>query len=323
MSVIESIETKVYAVRIKNKDSLLKSSSGGAFSAISDVFLANGDAVVCATYNYVSHFVEYQLILDKEGRDAARGSKYVQSIPGDSFKIAYDWLINHPEKRLLYIGMGCQVDGFRKYAESVGIRDRVWLVDIICHGSPSPEVWKKYVYYIGGADEITDVNFRSKRKKNGWKHPTSYIVIKNREYKVKDYMQVFYNGYALRPSCYVCPYATTKRKVDITIGDFWHIEDKLPNFYDADGNSVFLIHTNRGIELFKDLETEIDFEESNVIDCWQKNLEKPTEKPDLRERFWKDYKMFGIKYVMKNYGQPPFIKRVYNRIRKIIKIVKN
>lgn len=323
MSVIEYFETKVYAVRIKNRDTLLKSSSGGAFTAISNFFLNNGDAVVCAIYNYESHYVEYRLILDIEERDAARGSKYIQSIPGNSFKIAYDWLTNHPGRRLLYIGMGCQVDGFRKYAEEVGIRDRVWLVDIICHGSPSPEIWKKYVHYIGGTSKITNVNFRAKRKKNGWQHPTSYVELKNREYKIKDYMQIFYSDCALRPSCYVCPYATTKRKVDITIGDFWHIEDKLPEFYDVNGNSVFLIHTNRGMELFKKLETEIDFKESNVIDCWQKNLENSTKKPDLRERFWEEYKLYGVKYIVKIYGKSPLVKRIYNRVKKIIMKVIN
>ena len=60
------------------------------------------------------------------------------------------------------------------------------------------------------------------------------------------YVKVFYNRCALRPSCYECPYATTERKTDITIGDFWHIEETIPDFYNPNGNSLFLIHTNRG-----------------------------------------------------------------------------
>ena len=73
--------------------------------------------------------------------------------------------------------------------------------------------------------------------------------------------KVFYNRCALRPSCYECLYATTERKTDLTIGDFWHIEETIPDFYDPNGNSLFLIHTNRGFNhvvfiIRKDIEKE-------------------------------------------------------------------
>lgn len=142
--MITEVKTKVYAGRLKDRASLLRSSSGGAFVALSDCFLDNGDAVVCAVYNYEDHATEFQLIENREERDKSIGSKYMQSKPGKIYKIAEDWLINHPEKRLLFVGMGCQADGFRKFAEMKGFRERVWIVDIICHGSPSPRLWKEY-----------------------------------------------------------------------------------------------------------------------------------------------------------------------------------
>ena len=119
------LPTKVYAGRIKDTTTLMQSSSGGAFTVISDIFLENGDAIVCALYNYKTHAMEFKLITDKNDRDAARGSKYVQSKPGTVFRQANHWLKEHPEKNLLFVGMGCQADGFRKYTETVGIRDRV------------------------------------------------------------------------------------------------------------------------------------------------------------------------------------------------------
>ena len=115
--MITEVKTKVYAGRLKDRASLLRSSSGGAFVALSDCFLDNGDAVVCAVYNYEDHATEFQLIENREERDKSIGSKYMQSKPGKIYKIAEDWLINHPEKRLLFVGMGCQADGFRKFAE--------------------------------------------------------------------------------------------------------------------------------------------------------------------------------------------------------------
>ena len=126
--MITEVKTKVYAGRLKDRDSLLRSSSGGAFVALSDFFLDNGDAVVCAVYNYKNHATEFQLIENREERDKAIGSKYMQSKPGRIYKMAEDWLKIHPAKKLLFVGMGCQADGFRKFAEIKGFRERVFAV---------------------------------------------------------------------------------------------------------------------------------------------------------------------------------------------------
>ena len=71
--MITEVKTKVYAGRLKDRASLLRSSSGGAFVALSDCFLDNGDAVVCAVYNYEDHATEFQLIENREERDKAIG----------------------------------------------------------------------------------------------------------------------------------------------------------------------------------------------------------------------------------------------------------
>lgn len=105
---------------------------------------------------------------------------------------------------------------------------------------------------------------------------------------IKDYVKVFYNCCALRPSCYECPYATTGRKTDITIGDFWHIEETIPDFYDKNGNSLFLIHTDQG-ELFESVKEKLEYRLSDTKQCWQANLESPTKKLVQRDEFWNDY----------------------------------
>ena len=124
----------------------------------------------------------------------------------------------------------------------------VYIVDIICHGSPSPKMWREYAESIQKKDgKITYLTFKDKR--NGWKSPTAYVKVNGAEKPIKDYVKVFYNRCALRPSCYECPYATIERKTDMTIGDFWHIEETIPDFYDPNGNSLFLIHTNRDLQI--------------------------------------------------------------------------
>ena len=316
--MVDLIDTIVYAGRLKDKSALMSSSSGGAFTALSDAFLKSGDAVVAAVYNYENHTVEFQMILDEKQRERAKGSKYMQSKPGDIYQEAYHWLMDNPKKELLFVGMGCQSDGFRKFSEIKGIRDRVYIVDIICHGSPSPKLWREYAESIQKKDgRITYLTFKDKR--NGWKSPTAYVKVNGSERPLKDYVKVFYNRCALRPSCYECPYATTERKTDMTIGDFWHIEETIPDFYDPNGNSLFLIHTGRGEELFEKIRDNMDYRLSNTAQCWQANLEAPTQKSEQRDVFWNDYKKKGIDFVIKKYGTVPMKTKVKNKLFKILR----
>lgn len=315
--MVNLIPTIVYAGRVKDKSILMKSSSGGAFTVLSDYFLNNGNAVVAAVYNYENHVVEYSLIHTKEERDKALGSKYMQSKPRDVFKEAYLWLTENPDKELLYVGMGCQADGFRKYSEMKNIRERICVVDIICHGSPSPKIWKEYAMSLEKRKgKITYLTFKDKR--NGWKSPSSFVKINEKEIPIKDYVRVFYSHCALRPSCYECPYATTERKTDITIGDFWHIEDTISDFYDENGNSLFLIHTDRGEWLFESVKDKLEYRLSNTKQCLQANLEAPTPMSEYRDQFWIDYKDKGTTFVMKKYGTASIKTRLKNKIVKIL-----
>lgn len=315
--MVDLIDTIVYAGRLKDKSALMSSSSGGAFSALSDYFLDNGNAVVAAVYNYENSMTEFQMLLNKEQRDKAKGSKYMQSKSGDIYSKAYHWLLENTERKLLFVGMGCQADGFRKFSELKGIRDRVYVVDIICHGSPSPKLWREYAESIQKkAGKITYLTFKDKR--NGWRSPTAYVEVNGEERPIKDYVKVFYNRCALRPSCYECPYATTERQTDMTIGDFWNIEETIPDFYDPNGNSLFLIHTDRGEELFEKIRGDLDCRLSNTTQCWQANLEAPTKKSESRGEFWNDYQKKGIDFVMRKYGTVPMKTKIKNKLLRII-----
>ena len=130
--------TKCFAVKHKNEIVRMSSSSGGVFTLLSDFFIEQGYAVACSIYDYNKHILEYRLITTKEERDRAKGSKYVQSNPGNIFKQCYEWLLKNESKKLLFIGTGCQSDGFLNYVNKKKIRDRVLIVDLICHGVVSP-----------------------------------------------------------------------------------------------------------------------------------------------------------------------------------------
>lgn len=320
MNDIVSKSTVVYAMSIKDKDALINSSSGGAFTAVSDLFLDNGDAVVCTTYNYFGQVSEFRLLTTTDERNSARGSKYMQSRLSSIFSDALHWLKANPCKNLLFVGMGCQAEGFRKFAEVSGVRDRVWIVDIICHGSSRSMIWSDYARSLEHKydGKIETLSFRDKR--NGWSKPTSICKINDNEISLNDYMRIFYNRCALRPSCYICPFASTERNVDITIGDFWHIKDKIPDFYSENGVSVILIHTNRGTELFEKIKPVIEYRESDVKDCWQWNLEKPTPMSSKRKEFWNDYNTKGLHFVMnKDYESVSHLTRLKRKLAKIIR----
>lgn len=213
--------------------------------------------------------------------------------------------------------MRCQSDEFRKFSEIKGIRDRVCIVDIICHGSPSPKLWKEYAESIQKKHgKITYLTFKDKR--NGWKTPTAYVKVYRSEKPIKDYVKVFYNQCALRPSCYECPYAAIERKTDMTVGDFWNIEEIIPDLYNPNGNSLFLIHTNRGKELFEKIQVDLDYRLSNTMQCWQANLEALTKKSEQRKGVWNDYQKKGIDFVMKKYGTVPMKAKIKNKLLRII-----
>ena len=308
----------VFAGRLKDREQLLRSSSGGAFTAVSDLFLREGGAVVCSTYDYETHREYFAIVTDQADRDKARGSKYVQSSPGTVFKEAETWLKKHGDRPLLFVGVGCQAAGMIRYSKTKGFRDRVTVVDIICHGAMSPKLWKDYMDLLesknGKAEYIT---FKDKR--NGWKAPVAAATTGGREVSLKDYVHVFYSKMALRPSCHKCPWAAVDRGSDLTIGDFWGIEKALPAFYSEDGVSLFLIHTEKGQALFERAKEALITAESNKEDCLQPNLVRPTPVSDKRQQFWRDYEKRGIGYIVKRYGKDPLPRIVKRKTMKALR----
>lgn len=313
-----SFERRVYAARLKDKTELEKSSSGGAFTALSEAMLRRGGAVVCSSYDLNEHREKYVLITSSEDRDKARGSVYVQSEPDGIHSKAVSYLKEDSSRELLFAGMGCQATGFLSLMKSKGLSDRVTVCDIICHGSPSPLIWREYARFRekkhGGS--ISRLTFKDKT--NGWKKPTPYITINGKNIEIRDYVRLFYSGCALRPSCHECPYSCFERCSDITIGDFWGIDRTIPDFYDEKGNSVIIIQSEKGARLFEETNAMMEYRLSDMETCMQKNLQAPTPVSDKREQFWKDYERGGISLLIKRYGTEKTDVRLKNAVKRLI-----
>lgn len=158
-------EPEAYAVRHKDMDELMRSRSGAAFVAISDYVLENGGVVYGAGYK--DHFrVSHKRAASKQERDEFRGSKYVQSDLSDVFRAVRKDL--QDGLFVLFSGTPCQTAGLNAYI-GPKLRERLLLVDIVCHGVPSPYIWRDYLDFLErkrGA-RIVCVNFRDKVK-YGW-----------------------------------------------------------------------------------------------------------------------------------------------------------
>lgn len=311
------MKTQVFAGRIKDRNVLNFCSSGGAFTVLSDHFIESGNAVLCVGYNYETDQAEFSIVYSKSVRDKCRGSMYIQSYALDSWQEAVQWLKDNPDKELVFFGVGCQGAGFINYCESKRVRDRVTVVDIICHGSPSPMIWKRYVATLKENGKLTDINFRDKR--TGWNNSVAVAKINGEEVSLTKWRRLNSSRTILRPCCSQCPYTAIERKTDITIGDSWHLEKKMPDLFDKMGTSVFIIHTDKGAALFEDVKSKLDYRESNVTDCWQLNLERPTEHADNRWCFWNDYRNKGIEFVMEKYATISFMRREKRKVSNILK----
>lgn len=309
------METVAFALKILDKKELYNSSSGGAFTALSNYILGNGGIIVAASFNYEKQQTELKLCHNVFERNEARGSKYMQVYPLNSFNECLKW-IERNNGPVMFVGTGCQAEAFRLFSEIKHVRDRVYIVDLICHGVSSPILWKDYSLLMGDFEYIT---FRD--KSISWKQPRAFVKKGKKEKSIREYLNIFYNNCCLRPSCYECQFAKTERYVDLTIGDFWGVDKALPDFDDEGGVSLVLAHSEKGIAWIENIKDMVILEKVDLADCIQHNLVLPTEKPKDRNQFWQDYNLKDFKYIAEKYGGwvPAWKKLLRSLKRKILK----
>lgn len=244
-----------------------------------------------------------------------RLSKYAQSDMGGVIdQIKADLMAG---KLVLFSGTPCQVDGV-KQAVGQRLRERLILVDLICHGVPGPLIWRSYLDYLCRKyGVITKAIFRD--KSFGWNvHRESFEINGNR-YNSDTYRRIFYSNVALRMSCYKCPYTNFNRPSDITLGDFWGYKGS--HFTDNKGLSLVVVSTLNGLKIFDSIKSRIDFEESNMRECIQPQLQHPSPMNPQRLRFEEDFKDRDFKYIAKKYSDWNFqskLKAIYAYFRTII-----
>ena len=314
-------DTLVYGARIKDNTVLRESTSGGLFTAFSDTIIENGGFVCGAVYSpgiEVKHVITNQ----KQIRDEMRGAKYVQS---NLVNVIRD-VTNHLNSgdSVLFVGTPCQVSALKKFVSTKSNDDKLITIDIVCHGVPSPGIFKQHVSYIENKyGKITSYLFRDKQK--GWRGQNVTITTETGivpDEDAKLFSSLYFSSLITRPSCYECPFSSVEREGDITISDFWGIANENEAFDDNRGVSTVMINTDKGNELFDSIKDKIDYFEVNSDSYIQPNMERPTERNLVADSFWKAYsqKGFGgakdflknLKYIMLPY-------RIKNKISRFFK----
>lgn len=257
----------VYAAKHKNERIRLESSSGGVFTAIAECVIEDGGVVFGAkfdkTWSVVHGYTE-----TKEGLSAFRGSKYVQSRIGDSYKDVELFLKGG--RQVLFSGTPCQIAGLKGYLHKD--YSNLLTVDFICHGVPSPRVWHEYLRNVvvckygdrnttWSQDAVKEkcvrlesISFRD--KKLGWKKFSfSYtlsvpdeqgncsIISQSEPLNKNVFLRGFWANLYLRPSCHACPVKCFKSGSDITIGDFWGVQKIMAQIDDDKGLSVIMLNS--------------------------------------------------------------------------------
>lgn len=169
----------------------------------------------------------------------------------------------------MFSGTACQIAGLISYLEVSKINmENLFTVDIVCHGVPSPLVWKDYIELIKVryGDEIQDYNFRNKNK-FGWVSHVETATVKAKQHHMNEFTQLFYSHRIIRPSCFKCNFKGLERKSDITLADFWGIDKVLPRFNDGKGVSLVLINSDKGVSLFNKCKNELIYEEVVLDKC--------------------------------------------------------
>lgn len=253
-------------IAISNKPNRIASSSGGLFFLFAEKIIGEGGAVFGAAFddNWQVHHI---CIESMDEIDTLMRSKYVQSSTDNTYRQVRKML--SAGKKVLYTGTPCQIAGLKSFLKKS--YNNLITVDILCHGVPSPMIWKYYLSILEREYHSApkEVNFRD--KVSGWKDFSLSVNFLNGKRYVKtimsdDYMRMFLTNYNLRPSCYDCRFRGLNRDCDITIGDAWGINTVKPEFDDDKGTSIIIIHSVNGKKLIDEISKDCTMETINVDD---------------------------------------------------------
>lgn len=250
---------KFYAAWNKSIDVIKQSSSGGIFSSFAK-YIFDLDGVVYGAAFDQDNIVKIIRCDHYDELDRIRGSKYVKAHIGEAFYQVKEDLKNN--KYVLYTGTPCQVKALRTFLNKD--YEKLFCIDIVCHGTPSPIVLKKYVDYLEEKEQSSINEFKFRYKKQD-EHSYMRVVFENGHVVEEPftpernmYARVFYSNIALSDACTSCQFNNLDRSGDMTIGDFWGLNQFDGIQKNQYGNSLLILNNEKAAQLLDKMGDYID-----------------------------------------------------------------
>jgi coenzyme F420-reducing hydrogenase beta subunit len=346
-----------YAAKNPDNKVRMTSSSGGIFTMLAEKVINEGGVVFGALFNEKWQVV-HSYKDTNDGLVYFRGSKYVQSVIGNTFKETEHFL--KEGRKVLFSGTPCQIAGLKKFLQKE--YDNLLTVDFICHGVPSPGVFRWYLQedlntfaaHVGSKNSvsfptitsipkgdvmmpegisITDIRFRDKRE--GWKKYSFVLQLAEAtaegkqntvslSYTAKNhtFIRGFLKNLYLRPSCYSCPSKSLKSESDITIADFWRIERIHPELDDDKGISTILVNTTQGHEycsMLSDIAIPCNIE---FVKKYNSALDKSPVIPQNRGKFFRSKGSKSFAETIETLCRPTLYDKVKSHVKGLILMLK-
>ncbi|MBR1659553.1 MAG: Coenzyme F420 hydrogenase/dehydrogenase, beta subunit C-terminal domain, partial [Oscillospiraceae bacterium] len=308
------------------------SSSGGVFTLLAEEILQRGGVVFGAAWD--ENWNVHHICADsKEGLAQFRGSKYLQSEIGSTYREVKRYLDSG--RPVLFSGTPCQTDGLLHFLSAGNGSSRdypgLYTQDLICHGVPSPAVWQKYLSYRERAagcplDREVPPSFRRKDKSwdlfsvaMGFSDQTEYVC----EFRKDPYFVAFLQNLSLRPSCYHCASKGRRKNSDITLADFWGVQQVVPELYDPLGVSLVLCNTEKGRALLKAVSANLRMQETDFARSLEHNTMAYTSvsRPKNRDKFIRMVNEQNFEAAVRRCTRVPLFRRVLARVRRLGKAV--
>lgn len=216
-------DAKLYALQSSASGTVQKCSSGGIAHELAVQMLSDGGKAAGAVYDLNKNGVCHEIISEAAEGSRLDGSKYLQSNPETAFT---EVLREAHHTQYAVFGTPCQIAALAAAAELRGVRERLLLVEIFCHGVPSYKLWEKTLKKVEkklGTAQFEDVQFRY--KKDDWHSYCLKITGKGKSYYGKRetelFWQVFFENVLLGDACQICQARRTESWADIRLGDYW------------------------------------------------------------------------------------------------------
>ncbi|QKN23698.1 Coenzyme F420 hydrogenase/dehydrogenase, beta subunit C-terminal domain [Caproicibacterium lactatifermentans] len=312
---------KAFAAYSKHDSVREASSSGGLFTELAQQVLQSGGAVFGASFDDCFHVV-HTYVQNTQDLNKLRGSKYVQSSIGDAY--AETEALLKEGRKVYFSGTPCQISGLKTYLE----KDYENLVcqDLICHGTPSPKVWRNYVRFREDTAQSSAHKISFRNKTQGWqKFSLLFQFINGTEYRqtldCDSYLHLFLSNVCLRPSCSNCAFKGLDRQSDITLADFWGVNQMMPSMFDDKGTSLVIVNTDKGKKLFDSISDSVIVKPVDFNQAIQYNpaIGQSVEASPKRESFFTDLEKEPFEEVLKKYGSDSFSTKIKRKTKGAIK----